>query len=680
LTTTSRTAGTTLFVAALALGIAVRAVDFLNCRSLGLDEARLAVNVASRSFLGLLRPLDLDQSAPPLFLWGERLVFLLLGQSDCGLRLIPVVAGTAAGMLMYPLAARFLEETGARLAAVLAMVSPLLITYSNAVKQYSVELLVAVVLLLFFERELRRDRRPRTGHMLAAGAVAPWISLFSVFVLSAAWLVTAARGLRREAGAVRLSLVSALVWGISGAFAYATVYRAAGRSPYLQRFWELAFVRPTRRGFAGQAWKTLEDQVWGFVAGDPLIDRRPFLVLLHVATVLVVALCALGCRRVLRTRGSVAWWWLIGPALLTLAASLLGLFPISPRLSLYLLPGFIVLFIAGMSDLLASGDQPVPPRRLAIAGAVLLLPLAGMAIVRTFSLEPRGHFQRLVRELRQHRRPGEPVYIFARTLPPWIYYTTDWWNPDTARLRFLMAAAHSTGAAFENAPSRGRVGQEEVRAVTSPLAAPGELLGLPSGMEWREVQEHIKVEPDSGWVEVERRRIEGAANPGVWVIATAFYAAESELFRTLERDASRRTFAHLRGGSALVRYEFEPAPSSPDSMVPARRQSGSPTSFGRLRTTTSAHQDQQFPVQAFDLLDVCSLKGDRVGRVIKGPVRLPVRTCPVIHVRFVRQRKVGKDENWLLLAGQLGQSSTLPVEELGRFRRVGKAVDSAPDD
>ena len=65
-----------LFLGALALGVAVRAVDYLNCRSLGLDEARLAVNVASRSFLGLLQPLDLDQSAPPLFLWGERLAWL----------------------------------------------------------------------------------------------------------------------------------------------------------------------------------------------------------------------------------------------------------------------------------------------------------------------------------------------------------------------------------------------------------------------------------------------------------------------------------------------------------------------------------------------------------------------------------------------------------------------------
>jgi hypothetical protein len=303
---------------------------------------------------------------------------------------------------------------------------------------------------------------------------------------------------------------------------------------------------------------------------------------------MVVALCVLGCRRMLRTRGGTACWWLGGPALLTLAASLLGLYPISPRLNLYLLPGFIVLFVAGLSDLLARGTRAAAPRRLAVAGSVLMLPLAAMAIARTFTLEPSGHFERLVRELGERRVPEEPVYIFARSLPAWIYYTTDWSDPDTTRLRFLTTAAHSTGGAFENAPSRGRVREEEVRTVTSAAAAPGELLGLPSGMEWREVQEHVEAEPDSGWVELERRRIEGAANPGVWILATAFYAAETGLFEALERDAARRTFARLRGGSALVRYEFGRAASSGDSNGSASRQSGAPPSLGRRRTTTSA--------------------------------------------------------------------------------------------
>ncbi len=571
-----------VFFGALALGIAVRAVDFLNCRSLGLDEARLAVNVASRSFLGLLRPLDLDQTAPPLFLWGERVIFQLLGHDDCGLRLLPVAAGTAAGLLMYPLASRFLDQAEARLAGMIAMFSPLLITYSNAVKQYSVELLASVLLLLFLERALRRE--PTRGVMsgvLAVGAVAPWVSLSSIFVLSTAWTVLAADAIRRRAGAARLAIWSAMVWGVSAAIAYVVVYREASRNPYLQWFWELAFVTPGRPGFAGHAWKTLEDLTWGFVAGDPLIDRRPFLGLLHVGTVLVAVACALGCRRILRTRSATACWWLLGPALLTLGASMLGLFPVSPRLTLFLLPGLIVLFVAGVAGV-------IRPPAFAVASALLVLPLAALALKRTFSLEPSRHFQRLVGELRERRLQGERVYVFARSLPPWIYYTTDWSRPDTVRLRFLIEAAGSGGLAFENARSRGRVREAEAQGLDAAPAVREELLGLPSGMEWREVQEHIGTAPDSGWVEIERRRIEDAAAPGVWILATAWYPAESELFAALERDASRRTFARLRGGSALVRYEFGRTASSGGSTDPSTRQSRPSASLGRRRTTPIA--------------------------------------------------------------------------------------------
>jgi hypothetical protein len=273
---------------------------------------------------------------------------------------------------------------------------------------------------------------------------------------------------------------------------------------------------------------------------------------------------------------------------LTFGASMLGLFPIAPRLTLFLLPGTIVLFVAGVSDVLRWGGESAVPRRLAIATAVLALPMLSLAVVRTFSLEPPGHFERLVGELRAHRATGEPVYVFARSLPAWIYYSTDWSRPDTSRLRLLMAAAGSRGGGFENARSRGVVREAEARALESSAAAPDELLGLPSGMEWREVQEHVRPQPDSGWVEVERRRIEAAAAPGVWVLASAYYAPESELFAALERDASRRTFAHIRPGSALVRYEFGRTAMTGESTDSASHQSRSSASLGRRRTTTIA--------------------------------------------------------------------------------------------
>jgi dolichyl-phosphate-mannose-protein mannosyltransferase len=552
---TGRT-GALLFATALALGIAVRTVDFLNCRSLGLDEARLAVNIVGRSFAGLLSPLSMDQSAPPLFLWTERLAVVLLGPRDCMLRILPVAAGIAVVILMYPFAARLLKPSEARLAAMIVGFCPLMITYSNAVKQYSVEALTAIAFLLAWDRALTgKAERRSMATLLVAGAVAPWLSLTSVFFLLACWIDLVVLALRKRV-ATRVALMATIVWGLSCAAAYMLVYRAASQNAYLRRFWELAFLTPTRSGFLGTLWRTLEDLVWGFVAGDPLVDRRPFLMFLHLGTVLVLVICSLGVAQVWRANGIRGLWWLCGGCLLTLGASMLGAFPIAPRLVLFVLPSLIVLFVAGLSATVSRSCALAESRALSVLGGVLILLLAAKSVIGVLELEPPGHFQQLVRELRERRRAGEPVYVFARSLPAWIYYSTDWSHPDTLRVGRLIRAASAGGAAFENTPSRGRIDDHEADVLRSTSLTSAEILGLPSGMEWREVQGHVRSEPDSGWVEIESRRIRSAATPGIWVIASSYYAGETGLFRHLEHAASRRTFAHLRSGSALIRYEF----------------------------------------------------------------------------------------------------------------------------
>lgn len=542
--------------AALGLGLAVRLLDLVRCRSLNLDEARLAINIASRSFAGLLAPLDLDQSAPPLFLWGEHAMVRLFGTGDCVLRLLPGVAGLAAMLAAWPLARRFLAPAEARLATLVLVLSPFLINYAASVKQYSFELAFAAGFILLAEPLFRTPVRHRALVVLAAGVIGPWLSLSSVFVLAAAWLAWAAEARRREPGLRRFVAAAALLWGVSAGAAVATVYRAAGANPYMQRFWELAFLSPVRPDFAGRAWRTVEDIVWALVAGDPLVARAPYQPWIAVATGLAVASVIAGVVRIGRRRGYAVAWWLAGPFVLALVASAAGRFPIAPRLVLFALPGLALLGAAGVGaavERLPVGRRPVV---WLAATVVVILPLEFASVVRSLALEGPGQFEKLVIAFRARSRPGEPIYVFARSLPAWTWYTTDWTAPDTARLRYLDELARAGGAGFENTPSRGTVGEEETRMLIWHDGGREELLGLPSGMEWREVQEHVRPAPDRGWVDTEAARIERVARPGVWVLATTYYAPETALFQRLERDAARRTDAEIRPGSALVRYEF----------------------------------------------------------------------------------------------------------------------------
>src|SRR5207253_1468664 len=111
--------------AALAVaGAALRLGHFVARRPLWLDECMLALNVATRSAVGLVRPLDYDQVAPLLFLWIERLAVRLGGVNELALRAWPALAGIALVVLMWPVARRLAGPGPALAAVAMAAFSP----------------------------------------------------------------------------------------------------------------------------------------------------------------------------------------------------------------------------------------------------------------------------------------------------------------------------------------------------------------------------------------------------------------------------------------------------------------------------------------------------------------------------------------------------------------------------
>ena len=66
---------------AIVAGI-IRLRVFAARRSLWFDEAAVAMNLVQRSFRALLQPLDHEQTAAPLFLWGERVAVLVGGNTE----------------------------------------------------------------------------------------------------------------------------------------------------------------------------------------------------------------------------------------------------------------------------------------------------------------------------------------------------------------------------------------------------------------------------------------------------------------------------------------------------------------------------------------------------------------------------------------------------------------------
>src|SRR5688572_7392603 len=84
------------FAACLALGLGLRCYHYLRNPSVWHDEAALMLNVLDKGYAELLGPLQFSEAAPPLFLWLEKAVSLVLGDGTLALRLVPFLASCAS--------------------------------------------------------------------------------------------------------------------------------------------------------------------------------------------------------------------------------------------------------------------------------------------------------------------------------------------------------------------------------------------------------------------------------------------------------------------------------------------------------------------------------------------------------------------------------------------------------
>jgi hypothetical protein len=128
-------------------GLVLRLARYLQGFPLWGDECMLAVNFIDRGYLDLVRPLDHYQICPLLFLWAEATAVKLLGFSVWSLRLFPMLCSVASLLLFHHLARRLLRGGPLVLAVGVFAVSYYLVRHGTEVKQYSLDVLVALGLL-----------------------------------------------------------------------------------------------------------------------------------------------------------------------------------------------------------------------------------------------------------------------------------------------------------------------------------------------------------------------------------------------------------------------------------------------------------------------------------------------------------------------------------------------------
>jgi hypothetical protein len=403
-----------LCVSMLSIGAALRLSQYFANRSFWFDEAMLAWNIINRSFVELAVPLDYAQGAPIGFLFLQKLLTMLFGNTDYVLRIFPLICGLTSIWAMYELAKRVLPQCVAVIAAVVLFAfSDQLIYYASEAKQYSSDVVICLLLLLAIVRCLDRKLSRRHFAVLAAlGAAALWFCHPALFILAGAGSALCAHFITsRDRRSTLLMGGVAGFWLVSLIIFYFVSLRELSANQLLVSFWQESFMPfPPWRDW-GWFINTLRS-----VMADPIGLPGP-----SAALLLAVGGISICVRR-----------WQLGlmlllPILLTLIVSALQKYPFSGRLLLFIVP-IILLCVAeavGRVHSLLDRLTRLPRIGLSVALAVLtwvaIIPAgrAGWHLWRPRLVE---EIKPVIAYLSAHRQDNDVVYVYYGAEPVFRYY------------------------------------------------------------------------------------------------------------------------------------------------------------------------------------------------------------------------------------------------------------------
>lgn len=399
--------------AIICFGIFVRLVQYLYNRSLWADEAVLALNIVNRSYLELLQPLDYEQGAPLGFLMVEKLAVQVFGNSEYALRLFPLLSGIISLLLFYVLAKRYIPRLAIPIALALFASLPHLIYYASEVKQYSTDVMIALLSCLVAMQLRRHKLSPAQIITISiAGALAIWFSHPAVFVLAgvgtASLLVCITR---RETTRIISKLGICFTWMLSFAVFYFISVRSLGSSKELLQSWQRKGAFPA----------SPFDIIWVFNSlGKFFHNPLGFTGLLDGLAILAFVAGCISCFY----RRKEALFILLFPVFITLFAAYLHKYPFGNRLVLFLTP-FIILLIAEGAEYLLLKTRSKSIAIIGILSIVLVLapPLvnASTRLVKPYLKE---EIKPVISYVKNYQQPGDILYIYQRGEYQFKYYAS----------------------------------------------------------------------------------------------------------------------------------------------------------------------------------------------------------------------------------------------------------------
>lgn len=402
---------TLMIISLCLLGAFLRLYFYVFNRSLWLDEAMLALNIVRRSIFDLFKPLDLNQGAPIGFLLMEKIVSSIFGARDYILRLIPLIGGLLSIPLIFLVSRKFGSRFYVFVSLCLFIFSSKLIYYSSELKQYSTDVLIA--LLLFYLGILCLEDNTNFRPIIffgIAGSFASWFSHPAVFMVAGIYFTLALDFVIKKEFQRLIWLIGAVVvWGISFGLLYFVNLRYYTANDYLLQYW--------RSGFAPLPWNNIN---WYLNAyKNILIDPAALPVNIITAGILILGVVSFSIRR---------WQYvvlLLSNIPFLIIASGLEKYPIKERMILYLLPIIFLLLAEGIDRVRIELKRFNRAVSFIVAATIAVYFLYSPAIITYKNLKspPNAENIKLAMSfIRDNLQSSDVVYVYYGAYPAFEFY------------------------------------------------------------------------------------------------------------------------------------------------------------------------------------------------------------------------------------------------------------------
>jgi hypothetical protein len=458
--------GDLLLAACVLIGVGLRCWEWLQPRSLWLDEQYIALGIREQPYGRLVGVLPYSQSAPVGWVWLEKFLFSVGGDGERLLRTPALFAGCLGVFAAALLARRLFRSPAAALLTGFVAISPTLVYYSAMVKPYAFDVTATTMLVLLAIRSAdsvfqslaaRRPVAPPSPRCAPVqttprrcarwavrslnawafwltSAIAIWFSQTAAFVvLSCGIVLLANAAVRRAWRQLVTQLVCTAPAVLSAALLYAVHVRHTLGNAWLVSWWSKYFPnsfapRPlTAVGFA--EWTV---KVFGGVTHLTLGAAN------HTLALALLALSAAGAVLLLRADRTVAAV-VLSPIVLGYLLALAMVYPMADRVALWLAPLFLVVACVPLDvvgTVLARRRDPRPSTydsctRTVVAG-VAAVTLA--VVVAAFAVpvaqgsahdRPLERYARTAEALRfvaSQANATDLVYVHRHTVPAALWY------------------------------------------------------------------------------------------------------------------------------------------------------------------------------------------------------------------------------------------------------------------